>query len=317
MTEGSSNPIPHKQIHPGLQFLILMGILIATIIAGNFIAGAIVVVRYGTDTLLDIANLKLGSQQVQSSLWTIQFIGTTLPILVTPIIFAYRIVHDPDDYIKHHFDYPRMLMAVVFVAMLAVFPFIQYLGDLNSKMVLPEALKGVEHWMRQSEDEAQKLSDTMMRMPTFWSMIYDLLFIGLLTAIVEEILFRGCFQTVFFRWTKHIHVAIWITAILFSAFHQEFYGFLPRLALGLLFGYFTAWSGSIWPAILAHFVNNGTAVVWTYLLQNNITNLDPDKQKLFSNVIFVASFLATMLLLFFYKYISDKWQAAHHGEELD
>jgi membrane protease YdiL (CAAX protease family) len=317
MTEGPSKPILHKQIHPGIQFLILIGILISTIIVGNVIAGSIVVAKYGLNTLLDIGNLKLGSPQVSSALWTIQFIGTTLPILVTPIIFAYRVVHDPDDYMKHHFDYPWTLMAIVFVAMLAAFPFIQFLGDLNSKMVLPEALKGVEHWMRQSEDEAQKLSETMMQMHTFWGMVYNLLFIGLVTAIVEEILFRGCFQSVFFRWTKNIHVAIWITAILFSAFHQEFYGFLPRLALGLLFGYFTAWSGSIWPAIWAHFVNNGTIVVWTYLLQNKITDLDPDKQKLFSNAIFVSSFVFTLLLLFFYKYISDKWHAAHYGEELD
>jgi membrane protease YdiL (CAAX protease family) len=317
MTEGSSNPISRKQLHPGLQFLILIGILISTIIVGNFIAGGIVIAKYGMNTLLDIANLKLGSPQVSGALWTIQFVGTTLPILVTPIIFSYRVVHDPDDYMKHHFDFPWRLMAIVFVAMLAVFPFIQFLGDLNSKMVLPEALKGMEHWMRESEDEAQKLSETMMQMGTFWGMIYNLLFIGLLTAIVEEILFRGCFQTVFFRWTKNIHVAIWVTAILFSAFHQEFYGFLPRVMLGLLFGYFTAWSGSIWPAIWAHFVNNGTIVVWTYLLQNKITDLDPDKQKLFSNAIFVSSFVFTLLLLFFYKYISDKWQAAHHGEELD
>ena len=171
--------------------------------------------------------------------------------------------------------------------------------------------------MRESEKETEKLSDAMMQMNTLSDMIYNLLFIGLLTAIVEEILFRGCFQTIFFRWTKNMHAAIWITAVLFSAFHMEFYGFLPRLVLGLLFGYFTAWSGSIWPAIWAHFVNNGTIVVLTYMSQHKLTSFDFTQPQLFTNVGYIIGFLLTLLLLFIYWYISSKWHVAHHGEELD
>jgi hypothetical protein len=273
--------------------------------------------RYGSSVLFDIAKLKLDSPQVQTSLWIIQFAGTTLPILITPIIFAYLVVRDPHDYMKHNFHFPWVLILLVLILSALAFPIIEYLGNVNAKMVLPKALKGLEDWMRQSETDAEKISNAMMQMGTFSSMLFDLLFIGLLTAVIEEILFRGCLQTILLKWTGNIHAAIWITAILFSAFHMEFYGFLPRMFLGLLFGYFVAWSGSIWPAILAHFINNGTVVVATYLAEHKMISIDPNATNLFNNVIYIISIVLTLVLLFVYKYISDKWHLAHHGEELD
>jgi len=317
MTEGLSNPLPRKQISPALQFLILIGLLVITLFVGTMIGATIITAKYGSDTLTAIMQSKLDVPNAGTALWILQFASTTFPILVTPIIFAYLIVQEPEDYLKHHYHFPWTLIIVVALTMCAAQVSIEYLGNLNQKMVLPHALKGLEDWMKQSEQEAQKLSDTMMRMPTLAGMVFDLLFIGLLTAIVEEILFRGCMQTIFVHWTKNIHVAIWITAILFSAFHLEFYGFLPRLLLGLLFGYFVAWSGSIWPAIIGHFVNNGAIVVWEYLYQNKITHINPDVQQIFTNTAYWISFVVTLVLLFIYWYISNKWHSMHYGEELD
>jgi hypothetical protein len=69
--------------------------------------------------------------------------------------------------------------------------------------------------------------------------------------------------------TKNIHLSIWITAIVFSAIHMQFYGFLPRLMLGAIFGYLLIWSGTIWAPILAHFTNNALAVVTYYYIQHD------------------------------------------------
>ncbi|MGZ3813212.1 MAG: CPBP family intramembrane glutamic endopeptidase, partial [Mucilaginibacter sp.] len=237
-----------------MQFLILLGLLIGAVIAGSLLGSAIIVARYGINTLLDIGRENLNAPNVQTSLWIFQFFGTTLPILVTPLIFARFIAHEPDEYLKTTYHFPWLLIVIVFLTMMVSLPLMEYLGNINQKMVLPQSLKGVEKWMRDSEDSARKFSDSMMQMKTIWNMIFDLLFIGLLTAIVEEILFRGCLQTILLRWMKNKHVAIWVTAILFSAFHMEFFGFLPRVMLGVLFGYFVVWSGSIWPAIWGHFV---------------------------------------------------------------
>jgi hypothetical protein len=132
-------------------------------------------------------------------------------------------------------------------------------------------------------------------------------------------MFRGVIQTIFVRWTKNVHAAVWITAILFSAFHMEFYGFLPRLLLGVLFGYFVAWSGSIWPAVLAHFLNNATDVVVTYLSQHKLISLDVNNEHVFNYIGYTISIAAIALLLFFYRKIASQQTTIpeEHGEELD
>jgi uncharacterized protein len=309
MSDVPHNPIPHKQIHPGLQFMILVGLLLGFLIFGQLLAGLIIAVKYGQEVLLDIANLKLSSPQAQSALWVMQTAGTTIPILITPIVFSYFIVKEPDEYLKNNFHFPWALILLIFLIMLFALPVIEFLGNLNQKFPISKAL-------RDYENEVQKMSDSMLQMNSFWSMIFDLLFIGLLTAIIEEILFRGAMQTVFIRWTKNKHAAVWIVAILFSAFHLEFSGFIPRMFLGLLFGYFTVWSGSVWPAIWAHFVNNGTIVVLTYMAQQKLINIDPNDQHSFNNVIYIISGVIMIVLLYFSRYIAVKRQIADHGEEL-
>src|SRR4051794_9410209 len=109
MSDIPHNPIPHKQIHPALQFLILIGLLLGMIGAGQIMAGVIITVKYGQDVLIDLANAKLSSAHVQSALWITQTVGTTIPILITPIIFSYAIVREPDDYLKNNTHFPTVL----------------------------------------------------------------------------------------------------------------------------------------------------------------------------------------------------------------
>jgi len=188
-------------------------------------------------------------------------------------------------------------LVIIFVLMFVSNPLIELLANINQKMILPHWLQ----WMRESEDSAQKVLAAMLDMKTICDVIIDVLLVGLLTAIVEEFMFRGVIQTIFVRWTGSIHAAVWITAILFSAFHMEFFGFLPRLLLGVLFGYFVAWSGSIWTGVWAHFVNNATDVVVTYLYQHKILTGDPNEQHVFNYMGYVISFVLVAVLLYAYK----------------
>jgi hypothetical protein len=72
-------------------------------------------------------------------------------------------------------------------------------------------------------------------------------------------------QRLFTDLTKNVHIAIIVTSIIFSAIHLQFFGFLPRMVLGMLFGYLLVWTGTIWIPIIAHLVNNGAAVILTYI----------------------------------------------------
>lgn len=311
MTDGPVNPIPHRQISPGIQFLILFGLLISLIIIGAEIGKIIIESSFGAGSFEAIMKSDGSSEKSRNALWIFQLISTTLPILLCPIFFSYIIVREPDNYLKTTFEFPWLLIVIVFLIMVLSSPVMELISNINEGFNLPK-------WMRDEEDTLKKISDNMMQMKTLGSMIFNLVFIGLVTAIAEEFLFRGALQTIFVNWTKNKHVAVWLTAILFSAFHMEFFGFIPRLFLGVLFGYFVAWSGSIWPSVWAHFVNNGSVVVITYLAQSKIWDINPDDQHVFNTILYIISFVITIFLLFIYRYIAVKRQLADiHGEELD
>jgi membrane protease YdiL (CAAX protease family) len=139
-------------------------------------------------------------------------------------------------------------------------------------MQFPEWLSGVEKWMQNAEENAAELTEAFLKVETTGGLIFNLFMIAFLPAIGEELLFRGVIQRIFTRMTKNYHWGIWIAAFLFSALHIQFYGFVPRLLLGVLFGYLLIWSGSMWLPIVAHFVNNGFAVIAMYLVDKNIVN---------------------------------------------
>jgi len=289
------------QFSPGLQFLIFCAIFVFVYISANLIALGIIYFGLGEKAYLAITSLNVSNPNFIKAFWILQIIGTTLPIFAVPTFFAYIIVRDPKDYLKTAFHSHWTLPVLILVIMFTSTPLIEILSNINQKMPLPPFLK----WMRTFEDSAAKTTAAILNMKTIWDVVINVLLIGLLTAIVEEFMFRGVMQTIFVRWTKSTHAAVWITAILFSAFHMEFFGFLPRLLLGALFGYFVAWSGSIWTGVWAHFINNGTDVVVTWLYQKKKIGTNPDSDHIFNYQGYIISFIIVLILLFIYHYISS------------
>jgi membrane protease YdiL (CAAX protease family) len=286
---------------PGMQLFVFCGITVALLVIGGLLAAGVIYLYYGPSTLKLVLAMNLGTPKAVSSLWVLQILGTTLPILFVPIVFGKWVMKEPQAYLQTSFRFPLVLLMIVFSIMIMSTPIMEVLIMLNQKMVLPDFLKGVENWMRESEKAAQKATEALLRMNNWIDLVKSVLLVGLITAIAEELMFRGCLQTIFARWTKNMHVAIWITAALFSAFHMEFFGFLPRLMLGVFFGYFAAWSGSVWPPVWAHFLNNGTAVVLTYLYQHKKVNIDPNAEHSFNYSLYILSILITVALFWNYR----------------
>jgi len=299
---------------PWLQFLIFAGIFLLIFFFGNLLGLGIAAVAFSLQEVTNVANLNFSSPNTSAILWILQTAGTTFPILAAPVVFSALVVRDVPEYLKVTYRFSWKLLPLVFVVMFMAFPAIEFLSNVNQQMVLPTWLKWIDN-----EESTEKLMNVMLNMKSVWAMVFDVIAIGLVPAIVEEFMFRGVLQTIFVRWTKNVHAAVWMTAILFSAFHMEFFGFLPRLLLGALLGYFVAWSGSIWPAVWGHFINNGTDVVLTYLYQHRISKTNPDDQHMFNNTGYLVSIVAILALMLYYrKTAAEKIPIrAYNGEELD
>ena len=81
------------------------------------------------------------------------------------------------------------------------------------------------------EETAERLTIAFIETDNIVGLLFNILIIGVIPAIGEELLFRGALQGSIERWTKNGHLAIWISAFIFSAIHLQFYGFLPRFIL--------------------------------------------------------------------------------------
>ena len=167
-----------------------------------------------------------------------------------------------------------MILSVLVV--LGAVPLINFLAEFNMNLSLPEKLSGLEERIRETEAEAEELMNLFLSDTTISRFLINLFMIAVVPAIGEEFFFRGIMQRIFTEWFRNRHVGIIIAAILFSFMHFQFLGFIPRILLGILFGYMLVWTGSIWVPVLAHFVNNAIAVTFYFLFNRGLISEELD-----------------------------------------
>ena len=155
-------------------------------------------------------------------------------------------------------------ITLVILLTLSIFPLTTFTGEINSMMHFPSWLSGVENWMTEKEHRADNMIESLISTGTVGIMLLNLFVMAVVPAISEEFIFRGVFQRILADIFRSGHLAVWVTAFLFSAIHFQFFGFLPRFILGLVFGYLYLWSRTLWLPITAHFVNNAFPVILTY-----------------------------------------------------
>lgn len=164
---------------------------------------------------------------------------------------------------------------VAFFFAVAALPLISMLAEWNKGMELPSFLASVEEIMRQMEESALAMTEKFLNTSSFGMMIVNLLVMALLPAVCEEMMFRGWLQRVLSNRLNY-HVAIWVSAFIFSAIHFQFYGFVPRMIIGAALGYLYCYTGSLWASIIAHFTNNAAAVITAFLAYNGYTSINFD-----------------------------------------
>ena len=208
-----------------------------------------------------------GSQSTESLKW-LQFMQTTATFLLPPIVCAWMWdeEHKPLRWLKLDKGADGWSFLLAMAIMVCAIPGINLLADLNSRVELPESLDFIEQKLKAYEASAALLTERFLAADNIGQLLVNIGLMALLPAMAEELSFRGTLQQIICKeQSPKVHVAIWVTAFIFSAIHMQFYGFVPRMLLGAMFGYVFVWSGSLWLPIVMHFTNNGLAVILYYI----------------------------------------------------
>jgi membrane protease YdiL (CAAX protease family) len=190
-----------------------------------------------------------------------------------------------------------LIVAIGLCFLVAISPLVEW----NMNFQFPDFLQGFGEWARSQEDKLAKMTAFLTDFETPEKFLLAFVVIAILPGIGEELVFRGLIQNELWRGGKNIHVAIWLSAFLFSAIHMQFFGFVPRLLLGALFGYLYYWSGNLMVPMFAHFFHNGFTVTMLYLFNIGSIDIDIDSEESAPVTLVALCAVLTFTLLYFFK----------------
>lgn len=259
---------------------------------GLILASFVILLTMSPDQMINSAN----SMRLAMAIQTISL------FIIPAFMFAYLCQGKPKEYLKIDIDTNHFLLFFAIVFIIVVQPLVYSISYYNQQLTLPESMASVEQWMRASEDSALKSLNLLFADKTIFGLIFSLLVLAIVAGLGEELFFRGCIQQIMQKIFVNRHVAIWIAAVIFSAAHFQFYGFIPRVLLGALLGYLFVWSGSIWVPVIVHTLHNAINIILTYVYYGTpeyeqMENLEFGQNMLFIIISFVLS--AIMLLMIY------------------
>lgn len=274
----------------GIRILIFLVILLVSGLIG--VAVSAVFVFAGT------TGMKIG-----------QGLSSIMMFVVPPIVYYFvtRKEHPMHDLGFRGINKPWPLFLLAAIALVFVsLPVTNQLGTWNENMKLGGALQTLEDMLKALEETAATATEQMLKVDTIGGLLFNLVVIALIPAVGEELTFRGVLQQGLTR-RMNPHVAIILSSAIFSFIHFQFYGFLPRMFLGMVLGYVFYASGSLWPSMLMHFLNNGSVVVAYYLNNKGLTDIDVDHFGQTQSVwLLVGSAVVTVALIVWCCWKKDK-----------
>lgn len=296
------NKYHHRLIPDDRPPLVTLLLIFAFMLVGYFVAafvGAAAAFPF-LDSLGDFFTIL--DEQKSENWWAIMVMQMATAIvlfIVTPYVLIRFIFQSSNKYIISLKRGPLFKsIGLTILATLSLMVVNTILIEWNSNMVLPEFMGGIEEIIRSQEDRMAKLTEFLTSFNTFDKFIFAFFVIAIIPAVGEEYLFRGLIQTYFEKYIKNPHVAIILTGIIFSAIHFQFYGFLPRAALGIIFGYLFHYSGNLIYPMIAHMINNGLTITMVYLLNTGVITYDIENAET-PSLIIISLFLAVGLVFMF------------------
>lgn len=253
--------------------LIIFGGLTFGILLLVFTLGMGIVARFNHLSVMQIASMGPADYarpelaNVIRGLLVVQFFGI---FLIPSLVFAYLADPHPFAFAGIKAPQKKSFMLIAAITMIAAYFTVELLATINEAIVhlLPKA---TQKWVESGEADANGTLENILSMKSPSELLMTILLIGALPAIGEEIFFRGILQKIFIQIFKKAWPGIIFTGFLFSAFHMQFMGFLPRMALGIILGALYWYSGSLFASMLGHFIFNTINILLIYF---KVSDLD-------------------------------------------
>lgn len=180
--------------------------------------------------------------------WDIQ-----IGMLITQVVLVLGLVLVADRLLNVNMKTSLYLHKTSFLSWLLMIPI------APAMMIIVSELSVIQNMFFPLPESYIKAFEEMFSVEKF-SLIASLFYFALLPGICEESLFRG-FVLGGLNNSTGKWKAILLSGVMFGIFHLDPYRLLSTTILGILFGYITVTTGSIFPAMLAHFLNNSMAII--------------------------------------------------------
>ncbi len=233
-------------------------------------------------------------------------VGLLLPALVTAFVLNRKPARLLGFSQRINGKQAGLVCAIMLSAMFAL----GFFSYVNNHIPISESLK---QQFDKMETENIRQTEAILGLNNIQDYLISLFIIGFLPALCEEALFRGGLQNFLTRSTMKPWLSIIVVSILFSALHFSFYGFLPRLFLGVMLGALYHYSGSIWLSIIAHFFNNALVVTVVYIQKQQGTSIPEAMGQGNSSWLGVFALPVVIALLMVFKKITVKPKEVSDG----
>jgi len=280
------------------QFFLLMGLVCFGLLLGGMISFIMIMATPGA-SLQGITN---GDPDMASLARWMQIISTFCMFAIPAMLFK-LIVRPGRDFFKFKNKRPFILWGLVILIALATIPTADLFTWLNQHIPISGELKTKFQQLEKSYDKQMLF---MLQLDTWAGFLKSLILIALLPAIFEELLFRGCLQQVMVGWLKKPFWAILLTSIIFSAIHASYFGFLPRIFIGMILGYVFFYGRNIGLNMIIHFINNGLIITVMFYKNQTTGSMEEALKSQSASWMAYVGLIALIFLFYYFRKVALK-----------
>lgn len=289
------------------KFILLITLIVSFLLFSSLFGMLVLVPFFGSGIITLLSAPDYSDASVVNALKVLQVLNMAGGLLLPGLIYLWLCA--PGTLTFSGINKSNAPLSVILSVILIVVaqPLIGWASELNSYLALPKGLSFIEEWMQRAENQGELITEAFLSTTSAGGLLGNIFMITILPAFAEEVLFRGVLARLFKDWTKNVHLAVFLSAFIFSAIHLQFYGFLPRLLLGMALGYLFFWSGSLWLPIAAHFTNNFLSVMVEFLFRKGIIHTNAENFGMDNAAwLTVVSVLGVTGVLYYIFYLSDR-----------